>query len=152
MEEIDSSGSAERTIAQQASTLHLIVQALLFTGILYLTAGLPLPNITENAFSSSAKPTASLWQSVTNAVLQDVSYHSGLPRSTLRIVQAHQYIWPDDCLGIDNLGIVCDKTQVPGWQVTVVSGEKRWIYRTNASGSVVKLDTSTAASAERSGA
>jgi hypothetical protein len=29
---------------------------------------------------------------------------------------------------------------VPGWQIAVVSGQQRWIYRTNASGSVMKLE------------
>jgi hypothetical protein len=31
---------------------------------------------------------------------------------------------------------------VPGWQIeiAVMSGQQRWIYRTNTSGSVIKLE------------
>lgn len=151
MEEIKSSDFPARTIGQQASTPHLIVQALIFTGILYLTAGLTLPNNGGNTVSTPANSTASLWQSVTNAVLQDVSDHSGLPRSALRIAHAHQQTWPNDCLGVNDIGVLCTNTQIPGWQVTVVSGQKLWVYRTNASGTVVKLDAGTASNVQKTG-
>jgi hypothetical protein len=32
---------------------------------------------------------------------------------------------------------------VPGWQVAVASRRQRWLYRTNASGSVIKLERGT---------
>jgi hypothetical protein len=146
MEQITPSGS----LSQQASQPCLIFQALVLTAILYLTAGLTLPN-TRVDDSRSVKSSASLLESVTNAVLQEVSYQSGLPRSALRIIHAHQQTWSDECKGVNKLGILCTETQVPGWQVTVVSGPKRWVYQTNASGSFVKVDADTRSNVQKSG-
>lgn len=138
MQEITPSGSLPPTIGEKTSQPRLIIQALIFTGILYLTAGLTLPN-TKIGISKPSQTNAILLTSVQNAVLQDVSAHSGLPKSALRIVETQQHTWHNDCLGVNKFGVLCAKITVPGWQVTIVSERQRWIYRTNASGSVVKL-------------
>lgn len=77
---------------------------------------------------------------VGTAVLQEAAQQSGLATSTWQIVEAKQQTWPDGCLGLADLESVCTMALVPGWQVTAVNGDRRWVYRTNASGSVVKLD------------
>ncbi|MFE1743942.1 hypothetical protein [Coleofasciculus sp. H7-2] len=138
MEEVTTAGFPTETIAQKTSQLNLIVQALVLTGILSLTATLTLPN-PKVTISKSPLSEVSLLKSVQNAVFQDVSQHSGLPKSALRIVQTQPQTWSDDCLDINNLEVLCTEMQVPGWQVTVANGQRRWIYRTNASGSMVKL-------------
>jgi hypothetical protein len=35
---------------------------------------------------------------------------------------------------------MCTQAEVPGWRVVVASGKERWVYRTDVSGSMVKLD------------
>ena len=137
MEEVTTPGSPTETIAQKASQLSLIVQALVLTGILSLTATLTLPN--RKVTISNPLSDVSLIKSVQNAVLQDVSQYSGLPKSALNIVKTQPQTWSDDCLDIHNLEVLCTEMEVPGWQVTVANGQHRWIYRTNASGSMVKL-------------
>ena len=138
MEQITTSGSTAGNIEQKTNQFSLIIQTLVLTGILSLTAKLTLPT-TKVALSKPPLPQHSLLKSVTNAVLQDVSQDSGLPVSKFRIVATEQQTWSDDCLGVNSLGILCTEMRVPGWQVTVASEQTRWVYRTNASGSVVKL-------------
>jgi hypothetical protein len=72
--------------------------------------------------------------------LQDLSQKLKVPKSDFRIVRAQQQTWRDYCLGINDSNNSCTQALIPGWHVTVVSGERHWVYRTNASGSVVKLD------------
>lgn len=79
-------------------------------------------------------------RSVADSVLQVAARDSGLPRSSLQIVRAEQRTWPNGCLGIAQPGVMCTQALVPGWRVVVQAGQQRLIYRTNNSGSVVRLD------------
>lgn len=82
-------------------------------------------------------------ESVSKAVLQQVSELSGMPISSLRIVKAEQKKWPDKCLGISSPLILCAPASsegVPGWLVTVEAGKERFVYRTNADGSAGAFD------------
>jgi len=89
----------------------------------------------ENGSTSVNSP-----QSIEAAVLQDAARRSGLSISALRIVQTQRRNWSDGCLGLGGPVDLCLNAIVPGWRVVVASGQQRWVYRTNQSGSVVKLD------------
>ncbi|KAM3097404.1 hypothetical protein ACKFKF_20110 [Phormidesmis sp. 146-12] len=85
----------------------------------------------------------SLPASVENAVFRDAVAQSNLSRSALRITQAEQRTWSDGCLGLAEKEAFCTQALVPGWLVVVEATGQRWVYRTNFSGSMVKLDQST---------
>jgi uncharacterized protein YcnI len=78
--------------------------------------------------------------SVAKVVLQDASRQSNLPSQALRIVQAEEREWPNGCLGLDEPGRLCTRQVVPGWQVTVKGGKQSFVYRTDESGSLIKLE------------
>lgn len=78
--------------------------------------------------------TAGLSTAVANAVLQDASQRS------LRIVQAERRTWSDTCLGLAPPGVFCAALAIPGWLVTVAVGQQSLVYRTDESGSNVRLD------------
>ncbi len=142
MENIDTQGSATATIARKMIQPRLIIQAQAITGVLYISVGQTPPNPTKATYPSVRTSTA-LSASVSNSVLQHTSQQSGLPTSALRIVHAQPQTWLDNCLGLGNSEAVCTQMLVPGWQVAVTSGQQRWIYRTNVSGSVIKLERGT---------
>lgn len=77
---------------------------------------------------------------VTDAVWQDASTQLGLPISELRIVQAEEQTWPDGCLGLPRSGEVCTEALVPGYRITVEGGQQLLVYRTNTSGSQLRLE------------
>ncbi|MBW4618658.1 MAG: S-layer homology domain-containing protein [Cyanosarcina radialis HA8281-LM2] len=79
-------------------------------------------------------------QAVGKAVLKDASDRTGIPQSELNIVEVKQETWPDSCLGLETAGTSCAQATVPGWKMVVSGGEQRLVYRTNLSGSAVKLD------------
>ncbi|HEY9833912.1 MAG TPA: hypothetical protein V6D26_25400 [Stenomitos sp.] len=80
---------------------------------------------------------------VAQAVLADASRQPNVYRG-LRIVQAEQQNWPDGCLGLAERGVFCTQAIVPGWRVLVEDEGQTFVYRTNASGSVVKLENGAA--------
>ncbi len=141
MEDINTRGSTTATIGRRVIQPGLIIQALAFTGILYFCVGQTPPTTRGGIFP--AVNSATLSAPVSNSVLQHASRHSGLPTYDLRIVHAQPQNWSDDCLGLSNSTVPCIEMSVPGWQVTVASRQDRWVYRTNTSGSVIKLEGST---------
>ncbi len=149
MEDINTRGSTTATIERKVIQPRLIIQALAFTGILYFCIGQTPPEQSRPMFSSRETSTT-LSIGIGNSVLQHASVQSGLPTSALRIVQATPQTWSDNCLGLVDSGAFCTQMPVPGWQVAVTSQQKRWIYRTDASGSVIKLEGSTVSSPQPS--
>ena len=130
--------SFERRVIQ----LRLIIQALAFTGILYFCVGQAPPE-TARTFFYPIGTNTNLSNAVGNSVLRHASQQWGLPASSLHIAQARPQTWSDNCLGLADFEVSCTLLPVPGWQVAVVSGQRRWVYRTNASGSVIKLEKGT---------
>ncbi|MGB7441185.1 MAG: hypothetical protein WA919_08970 [Coleofasciculaceae cyanobacterium] len=122
----------------------LVLQALAFTGILYFGFNpTSASNIRTTQSYQSVQTRATPLAPVSDAVLQDASQQSGLPISDLYIVDARQRTWSNSCLELGETEASCTQTLVPGWQVTIANGQKRWLYRTNASGTLLKLDNST---------
>lgn len=149
MEDTNPKTSTQATDKTRIIQPRLLLQALIFTGILYFSMGKTPPPPTEEIVQSLQTNTT-LAATVRNSVLQHTSKQSGLPKTDLHIVQTQAQIWSDNCLGLRDAKIACTKMTVPGWQVAVVSGQKRWLYRTNASGTILKLEYTTAASQHKS--
>lgn len=139
MEDIKPTISAAQMPEKKGIQLSLIIQALAFTGILYFSVGQAPP---ENAIpiSPSLESEASLPASVGNSVLQYASQQLELPVSELRIVEAQAQTWFDECLGLAELDATCPQGIIPGWEIAVASRRQRWLFRTDASGSTVKLE------------
>jgi hypothetical protein len=142
MEESKTRGTTTATIETRVIQPRLIIQALAFTAILYFCIGQKPPDATQATFSAMARNT-SLSKTVETSILQYASQHSGLPPSALRIVQAQPQTWSDNCLGLADTRLFCTQTPVPGWYVAVMGGQKRWLYRTDASGKVIKLESNS---------
>jgi hypothetical protein len=142
MEDINNRGSTAATFEKKVIQPRLVIQALAFTGILYFCVGQTPPNTTGVAYQS-VHNSAPLLASVENSVLQHAAQQLRLPASALRILRTQPQTWSDNCLGLRDSEIFCTQIPVPGWQVAVVSGKQSWIYRTNASGSVIKMEQNT---------
>ena len=82
----------------------------------------------------------SLPESVSDAIFKDVSRTTGMEASKLRIVTVEPETWSDGCLGLGGSNGMCTQSLVPGWRIIVASGAQQWVYRTNQSGSMVRLD------------
>lgn len=149
MEDIEQLKSPAATLDKTAKQPNPFVLALLLTSILYLGVKHPSDN-KEVVANNSSYGSTSLSSSVKKAVVLDLAQREGLPTTALKIVDAKKLTWVDGCLGMTEEKMSCNEALVPGWQITVVSGQKRWIYRTDASGSKVLLDRTTPFSPQKS--
>ncbi|MGB2694050.1 MAG: hypothetical protein WBD55_02545 [Dehalococcoidia bacterium] len=48
--------------------------------------------------------------------------------------------WPDACLGLGEPGETCAQVETVGFRIVLVLGESRYIYRTNESGTDIRLE------------
>ncbi|HEY9823998.1 MAG TPA: hypothetical protein V6D19_01005 [Stenomitos sp.] len=79
-------------------------------------------------------------ETVRQAVLTAASTQAKLPIDQLSIRKATPKIWSDGCLGLGPVGQMCTAVLVEGWEVTVTHQRQEWVYRTNASGQIVRYD------------
>ena len=89
-----------------------------------------LPTLNTQAESAEEKPSpASLPQSVTDAIFQDIQTRWAIDPARAQITQAEPRLWSDGCLGLAPPGEFCQEVLVAGWQVTVAHSRQQWVYR-----------------------
>ncbi|MBE9128097.1 MULTISPECIES: hypothetical protein [unclassified Coleofasciculus] len=88
---------------------------------------------------NAGNPSADLPRSIADAVLQAASQRTRLSTSQLRIVKAQQMV-TNGCLGLLQPDEICTEIAQMGWEVTVEGGRQRLVYRTDAKGSLVRLN------------
>lgn len=98
-------------------------------------------NITQSPSRNSPPNNQQLPPKVQSAVLRNAVQRTSRPVAAFRIIEAEKRTWPNGCLGLSEPGTFCTEVIVPGWQVVVTDGQRTWTYRTNNSGSTVKLET-----------
>ncbi|WP_052754526.1 hypothetical protein [Calothrix sp. 336/3] len=89
--------------------------------------------------NDSENPSDILPEEVKNSVVQDISEREGVEASALQVVKAEKETWSDGCLGLKTSGL-CTMATITGWRVTVTDAQQTWVYRTDESGSMAKLD------------
>lgn len=103
--------------------------------------------ITQEATQAPAKAPVKapvkLPSNIANTVRKDLSQQTGIPASKLELVQSTPKTWSDGCLGLAKAGEMCAQMMVQGWQVTFANGSQQWIYRTDATGRVYRMENRT---------
>ena len=69
----------------------------------------------------------------------------------IKIVSTEAVTWPDGCLGIVKVGVMCTQAEVPGFKILLEAGGQQYEFHTNEDGSVVLSaeDALSAGPAER---
>lgn len=108
-----------------------------------LTASAWSPTIAQATLpqrdSAIAQVTSELPSAVETAVINDAANRTGIPTNEWAIVSAEQRDWPNGCLGLGEPGVACTQAIVPGWRVVVSANQQAWVYRTDETGSQVRL-------------
>ncbi|MDX2216837.1 MAG: hypothetical protein SFY66_26460 [Oculatellaceae cyanobacterium bins.114] len=91
------------------------------------------------AQASSPTGTRPLPQMVVNQVLLDASQRLNVARDQLQIEDYRRQTWSDSCLGLGDINESCALVTVPGWQITIASGQQRLVYRTDLVGRIFRL-------------
>ncbi|GAB4241500.1 MAG: hypothetical protein Kow0049_30140 [Stanieria sp.] len=123
-----------------AHTNHTLNHNLIVAEAYPLSSLVPAPSLQkQQPIKETISQQTTLPPEIQNAVFEDLSKHTSQNVATFRIAEAEKRTWSDGCLGLAEPDQFCTQVLTPGWQVLVTDGEKQWVYRTNSSGSLVKL-------------
>jgi hypothetical protein len=106
-----------------------------------LSSLVPSPSLRkEQPLAHSVPETKELPPNIQSAVLSDASQRTSRDVATLRITEAEEHTWSDSCLGLSEPDEFCAQVLTSGWQAIVTDGKQEWVYRTDNSGNLVKLE------------
>ncbi len=117
-----------------------LVSLLFLTVIIFLSPNLLL---VETATAETQKPAVveRLNDRVAKAVIADVSKRTGIPTEKLKITQYSRQTWPNGCLGLSKPDEICTQALVEGWRVVVAGNNRRWVYRSDRNGRILRLES-----------
>jgi hypothetical protein len=61
----------------------------------------------------------------------------GVDPSEIQVVSADAVEWPNGCLGVQRMGVMCTQVITPGFRIVLEAGGKQYEYHTNQDGSAV---------------
>jgi hypothetical protein len=73
------------------------------------------------------------------AALTALSDKLGLSVNKIKLVSTEAVTWPDGCLGIVRMGVMCTQAEVPGFKIILEANGKKYEFHTNQDGSLVQL-------------
>jgi uncharacterized protein YggU (UPF0235/DUF167 family) len=71
------------------------------------------------------------------AAIATLAQSLGVPADKISLVSAEAVTWPNGCMGIQRLGVLCTQNEVPGFKIILKAGDKQYEVHTNQDGSVV---------------
>jgi hypothetical protein len=121
---------------------HHLLSTLALAALLTLSVSNTMAQAQPPAPSAQNSDGRRVWlpRSIATAVRQDLAPKINQLPQSLTITQATRQVWPNRCLGIVDPAALCAPGQVPGWQVTVKSSDRAWVYHTDASGRRLALE------------
>jgi hypothetical protein len=84
--------------------------------------------------TNAAKPAPSVLQALRKALVKQF----GVQR--FAVVSTSAQNWPDGCLGLAQANEVCTLAIVSGWRIEVTDGLQNWVYRSDRTGKVIRLE------------
>lgn len=73
------------------------------------------------------------------AAVSALSKILSLPPEEIVLVSTEAVTWPDGCLGVQRMGVMCTQALVDGFRITLEADGKQYEFHTNESGSEVVL-------------
>jgi hypothetical protein len=102
---------------------------------------LPNTNVSESVSQTQVNP--DLPPAVALAVRGEIARTINIPPRQVRIVEATPQTWSDGCLGLQGADIGCATVLIEGWRVVAIDGKNHWVYRTDSTGQVVRMEAQT---------
>ncbi len=71
------------------------------------------------------------------AAIASLAQTLGVAADQIKLVSSEAVTWPNGCLGVQKLGVMCTMNMVPGYRIVLESGGKQYELHTNLDGSVI---------------
>jgi hypothetical protein len=104
-----------------------------------------IPGDTPGPTSSATQPEASSTPQATHipvdvppaqrAAVQALSDALGIDIDQVKVVSVEAVDWPNGCLGVQHIGVMCTQQIVPGFRIILEANGQQYEYHTNNSGS-----------------
>ena len=118
--------------------------------ILILTACAPRTQTPNNIFypnpsypndsypnpNPSSTDSPASWTPAQQAALSALSDQLNLPVDQITLVSTETVTWPDGCLGVRHMGVMCTQALVSGFRIVLEAKGEQYDYHTNQDGSV----------------
>ena len=109
--------------------------------ILILAACAPQPQPTEQSLlpNEDSSPTGSPAESTPaqRAAIAALSKELNLPPGQISLVSTEAVEWPDGCLGVQKIGVMCTQAIVPGYKIVLKADGQEYEFHTNKDGSQI---------------
>lgn len=106
---------------------------------LLLAACAPQAQATEAPSISEEPPTQTplVLNAAQSAAIQALAEKLNLSTDQITMISSETVTWPDGCLGVQKLGVMCTQAEVPGYKIILEADGKKYEYHTNVDGTVV---------------
>ncbi len=71
------------------------------------------------------------------AAIANLAQGLGIPAAQISVVSTEAITWPNGCVGVQRIGVLCTMNQVPGFRIILGANGKQYEVHTNQDGSVV---------------
>ena len=100
----------------------------------------PSPEATVSGDLMNQKPEKPP-DTVIDAVLRAIIETTNVEKNQLQVQKATVETWSDGCLGLAKPDEICTQALVEGWRVIVSDGDQNWVYRTDRTGQIIRLES-----------
>jgi hypothetical protein len=100
----------------------------------------PNDSYPNSSYPNGENPSPQLPMGLTPAVSAAITALSGtlnLPPGQIAVVSTEAVEWPDGCLGVQKLGVMCTQAIVPGYKIILEAKGEQYEFHTDEDGSVV---------------
>jgi len=100
----------------------------------------PNPSYPNDSYPNpSSTDSPANWTPAQRAVIAILSESVGLPIDQITLVSTEAVTWPDGCLGVQSLGVVCTQALVEGFKIILEADGDQYEFHTNQDGSLIVL-------------
>jgi hypothetical protein len=95
---------------------------------------LQLPALSQSTNVAEKRMEAPMIQAIRKALKQQFGVQN------MTVIQMSEQQWPDGCLGLPRGKESCTTAIVPGWRVEVTDQSQIWVYRSDRTGQILRLE------------
>jgi hypothetical protein len=75
--------------------------------------------------------------SAQQAAVAALSSTLNVPSDQISVVSTEAVTWPNGCMGVQRIGVMCTMNQVPGFKIVLQASGKQYEFHTNQDGSII---------------
>jgi uncharacterized protein YggU (UPF0235/DUF167 family) len=75
--------------------------------------------------------------SAQRAAVEALAQSLGVPKDQVKLASSEAVTWPNGCMGVPRMGVLCTQAQVPGFKLVLEANGKQYEYHTNLEGTIV---------------